>query len=72
MAHGAGSNLLDSAPGPDSVPSAHTRPDSFEIGQRAVIWEFHTEFVTITWRAEPSDDVNWPDDIGIECWKRRC
>ena len=48
------------------VPAAETRQHSFERGNRAVIWEFHTEFVTITWRAEPGDDVNWPEDIGIE------
>src|SRR5690606_10227721 len=28
-------------------------------------WEFHTEFVTVTWRSDLEDWENWPDDIGL-------
>lgn len=42
------------------------RQAGFVSGTRAVTWEFHTEFVTITWRAPLDDRENWPTDIGIE------
>jgi uncharacterized membrane-anchored protein len=41
------------------------RQTSFAAGDRAVTWEFHTEFVTITWRGPLSDPENWPADIGL-------
>jgi len=47
------------------VPPSHTRQYSFEVSQRKVTWEFHTEFVTITWRSEPAHDAVWPEDIGL-------
>ncbi|NMA99793.1 MAG: DUF3422 domain-containing protein [Phyllobacteriaceae bacterium] len=43
-----------------------SRQYSFETPTRAVTWEFHTEFITITWRAASDDSENWPDDIGLE------
>lgn len=51
----------DIAPMPRGVRQA-----GFAAGPRAVTWEFHTEFVTITWRGPPGDTQNWPDDIGLE------
>jgi len=42
------------------------RQTSFAAGHRTATWEFHTEFVTITWRAALEDAENWPADIGIE------
>lgn len=42
------------------------RQTGFVAGARAVTWEFHTEFVTITWRAPLDDGENWPTDIGLD------
>ncbi len=42
------------------------RQTGFTAGPRAVTWEFHTEFVTITWRGPLADAENWPTDIGLE------
>lgn len=42
------------------------RQTSFAAGPRAVTWEFHAEFVTITWRAPLDDGENRPPDIGLE------
>lgn len=49
------------------APHASDRQHSFATATRHVTWEFHTEFVTVTWRAELTDRQNWPDDIGLEC-----
>jgi len=42
------------------------RQTTFVAGSRSVTWEFHTEFVTITWRAPPGDTENWPAETGLE------
>src|SRR5690606_15709962 len=42
-----------------------SRQYSFETPERAVTWEFHTEFITITWRAASNDSENWPADMGL-------
>jgi uncharacterized membrane-anchored protein len=42
------------------------RQHSFTAGTRQVTWEFHTEFVTITWTAAPDDSVGAPAGIGLE------
>lgn len=47
-------------------PDATARQFATTIGQRVVTWEFHTEFVTLTWRSDLTDRENWPPDIGIE------
>lgn len=39
---------------------------AFESATRRVTWEFHTEFITVTWRSDLADLDNWPDDIGLE------
>ena len=41
------------------------RQTSFVAGPRAVTWEFHTEFVTLTWRAPLNDSESWPEHIGL-------
>lgn len=52
--------------------AGHARPDparrqfSFDLNERHVTWEFHTEFVTITWRGNLDDAASEPDDIGLE------
>ena len=48
-----------------SVPGPSSRQHSFATGQRHVTWEFHTEFVTVTWRSDLGDKQNWPDDLGL-------
>ncbi|MET3926247.1 DUF3422 domain-containing protein [Devosia sp. 2618] len=47
-------------------PSPTSRQHSFDSGSRHVTWEFHTEFVTVTWRTDLGDKKNWPDDLGLE------
>jgi uncharacterized membrane-anchored protein len=48
------------------APPAHdSRQFSFTTPERFVTWEFHTEFVTLTWRAALTDRDNWPADIGL-------
>ncbi|MCD7058980.1 DUF3422 family protein [Pelagibacterium xiamenense] len=42
------------------------RQYSFETEERHVTWEFHTEFITVTWRASLADNENWPDDVGLD------
>jgi len=44
----------------------HLRQISFSTGALRVTWEFHTEFVTVTWQAPPNDTVVWPDGIGLD------
>ena len=48
-----------------ALPANDTRQFSFTTPGRFVTWEFHTEFVTLTWRAVPADRDNWPTDIGL-------
>ncbi|WMT87614.1 DUF3422 domain-containing protein [Pelagibacterium sp. 26DY04] len=42
------------------------RQYQFSTPERVVSWEFHTEFITITWYSALDDGQNWPDDIGLE------
>ena len=46
-------------------PGQADRQHSFNTAERHVTWEFHTEFVTITWRSALADWNNLPDDIGL-------
>lgn len=46
-------------------PGATDRQHSFNTPGRHVTWEFHTEFVTVTWRSGLSDWENLPTDIGL-------
>lgn len=39
---------------------------AFATASRSVTWEFHTEFITVTWRSSLADTENWPSDIGLE------
>lgn len=48
------------------VPEAHARQHTFGrgvVGHR-VTFEFHNEFVTLTWTAPPGDTTAFPDDVG--------
>jgi uncharacterized membrane-anchored protein len=58
-------NAFCAAHGIEPMPRG-VRQTSYSVGARAVTWEFHTEFVTITWRGPVGDPDNWPGDIGIE------
>lgn len=42
------------------------RQRSFVADTRRVTWEFHTEFVTITWQSQLEDVENWPEGIGLD------
>ncbi len=42
------------------------RQHSFAAGTHQVTWEFHTEFVTVTWTAAPDDSDGAPAGIGLE------
>lgn len=51
------------------VPPAHARQHSFGRADGAlfgVTFEFHNEFVTLSWSAPPEDEAAFPDDIGLE------
>jgi uncharacterized membrane-anchored protein len=47
------------------IPRPGDRQHSFATATRHITWEFHTEFVTVTWRTELTDRQNWPDDLGL-------
>lgn len=49
-----------------AIPSGNNRQHSFATAERHVTWEFHTEFVTVTWRSTLADRHNWPNDVGLE------
>jgi len=46
-------------------PGATDRQHSFTTSGRQVTWEFHTEFVTVTWRSGLDDRENLPTDVGL-------
>ena len=52
-----------------AVPDPETRQFAFMSGGRATTWEFHTEFVTVTWRTAIDDEINWPTDIGLDLFR---
>lgn len=47
------------------APQEGNRQCTFVRPKHHVTWEFHTEFVTITWRGGLDDWTSWPDDIGL-------
>ncbi|KAB2887149.1 MAG: DUF3422 domain-containing protein, partial [Burkholderiaceae bacterium] len=47
------------------VPDDTARQYSFTNTHRHVTWEFHTEFVTVTWRSDLGDKDNYPEDVGL-------
>ena len=52
-----------------AVPAAHTRQHTFARLKHpafAVTFEFHNEFVTVSWTAEADDATGFPDDIGLD------
>ncbi len=50
-------------------PAASARQHVFVVAGRAVTWELHTEFVTLTWISPPGDTSAWPDGIGLEAFE---
>lgn len=48
-----------------AVPGPSSRQHGFDRDSRHITWEFHTEFVTITWRSTLKDKQNYPDGIGL-------
>ena len=48
------------------LPAHASRQHSFASHKRQVTWEFHTEFVTITWRGPLDDRDGFPAGIGLE------
>lgn len=44
----------------------NARQHGFTSGGRQVAWEFHTEFVTVTWTAAADDADSAPEGIGLE------
>nr|WP_314256795.1 DUF3422 domain-containing protein [uncultured Devosia sp.] len=48
------------------APMHSSRQYSFETESNHVTWEFHTEFVTLTWRSTLDDWENWPEAIGLD------
>ena len=47
------------------IPDSGDRQHSLDTPNRHVTWEFHTEFVTVTWRSDLADKQNWPEDLGL-------
>jgi uncharacterized membrane-anchored protein len=47
-------------------PAPADRQHAFDTNGRQVTWEFHTEFVTVTWRTGSDDRISLPDDIGLQ------
>lgn len=47
-------------------PDSDGRHHCVDVGERRVIWELHTEFVTVTWICPPRDAESYPSDIGLE------
>jgi uncharacterized membrane-anchored protein len=52
--------------GADTQAEITDRQDSFVSGTRQVIWEFHTEFVTVTWISDLGDWNSEPPGIGLD------
>lgn len=42
------------------------RQFQFQTAERMVSWEFHTEFITLTWYSSLTDAENLPADIGLD------
>ncbi|HET8727314.1 MAG TPA: DUF3422 family protein, partial [Alphaproteobacteria bacterium] len=47
-------------------PMPGSRQHGFSTAARRATWEFHNEFVTVTWQAPADDRENWPDGIGLD------
>lgn len=48
------------------APSEQGRQHTFEVRSLRVTWEFHTEFISVTWTAPLDDADNLPEGIGLE------
>lgn len=49
-----------------AVPAQDRRQHVFDSHGRHVTWEFHTEFVSVTWRSALQDAENFPSGLGLE------
>ena len=49
-----------------AVPTPDSRQHGFVASDRQVTWEFHTEFVTVTWRSHLGDKETSPAGLGLE------
>lgn len=49
-----------------AVPTPDSRQHGFVAGNQQVTWEFHTEFVTVTWRGNLGDKETSPPGLGLE------
>ncbi|WP_171015692.1 DUF3422 domain-containing protein [Devosia sp. FKR38] len=47
-------------------PAPHARQHGFTRDGLAITWEFHTEFLTVTWRGPLAEPVKAPQALGIE------
>ncbi|WP_108462911.1 DUF3422 domain-containing protein [Devosia naphthalenivorans] len=47
-------------------PTSSARQYSFDTADHHVTWEFHNEFITVTWRGVLEDRNSAPDNIGLE------
>lgn len=48
------------------APALHGRQHRYHVGERQVTWEFHTEFVSLTWCSPLEDQDSWPREVGLE------
>ncbi|SDG85909.1 DUF3422 domain-containing protein [Pelagibacterium luteolum] len=49
-----------------AVSNEGGRQFQFQTAERLVSWEFHTEFITLTWYSPLTDAENLPGDIGLD------
>src|SRR6185295_9611279 len=50
----------------NGLDAPHGRQHSYQVAKYKVTWELHTEFVTLTWMSTPTQEVSWPEGIGLE------
>lgn len=49
-----------------NVDGTVRRQCSFPARRKHVTCEFYSEFITVTWRSELADPIDWPDDLGLD------
>ena len=47
-------------------PRPYSRQHSFERDGMTISWEFHTEFITVSWVSAIKDEMAMPDNIGLQ------
>ena len=48
------------------LPEHDGRQLSYRCDDLAITWEFHTEFITVSWLSELTDQENWPPCLCLE------